>query len=617
MTGLFQRRPPADVATVKHHLAQFGSESDSRLREIANDLRKQSVPHSQRSPGAHYAPAIALIAESIHRTHRLTPYDCQFAAGLTLAAGELSEMATGEGKTLAALLPSFVFALEGRGAHVATVNPYLAARDAEFARPVFERLGFTVGLLEERVAPEKKRTAYAADVTYGVGTEFGFDYLRDQLAIHAHRGGRAPLFHEVLLGTAPPPPRLIQRGHAFAIVDEADSIFLDEARSPLILSTGQPRPCDHPEPYRLADTIARTLREGEHFQRDRGRPELTDAGRASAHVALTDEALPHLRRPWTQYVANALHARFGMRRDVHYLVAENKVVIVDEFTGRPCPDRTWRAGLHQAAECAAGAEITEENSSEATITRPAYFRLYGRVCGLTGTATEAASELRTSYGLGVRVIPLHRPCRRENLPDRIFVDRPAKLRAVAAEVAARRARGQPVLVGTRTIANSEELAGVLTGFPFRLLNAKQDADEAEIISQAGEAGTVTIATNMAGRGAHIPLAPESEHAGGLHVIGLERHESARIDRQLIGRAARQGQPGSSQFFLCLHDDLILRHAPQLLEKLPPLADAAGELPGKTAAHFLRLQRRVEAEDRTARAALAEYDRWLDELKHAL
>jgi preprotein translocase subunit SecA len=414
----------------------------------------------------------------------------------------------------------------------------------------------------------------------------------------------------------------VQRDLAFAVVDEADSILIDEARSPLIISMGQPTPCREPAPYLLADEIARMLKAIEDFASDpaTGRLQLTDSGRMRAYAALTDDALAPLRRVWTTYVEQALQANYRFHRDVHYIVREGKVVIVDEFTGRPCPDRTWRDGLHQAVEAAAEAEITEENASEATITRPAYFRLYDRICGMTGTAAEAAAELRESYSITTRIIPLNEPCRRLTLPDRVFVDRPAKLRAVAAEIAARHANDQPILVGTRTVANSEELAAVLgpSGLTFRLLNARQDAEEADIIARAGEPGAITIATNMAGRGAHIPLPPESERAGGLHVIGLERHESARIDRQLIGRAARQGQPGSAQFFLSLDDELLRRHAPAIAAKLAKrTASPAGELPCETAVHFLRAQRKVERADRASRRALADYDKWLDELKQAL
>ena len=608
------------VAAIRRAVAAHLSENDARLREHAAALRQET----RGTTPANDLPvrAIALITEAIRRTRNLSAYDCQFMAALTLVEGRIAEMATGEGKTLVALMPAFVFALHGRGAHISTVNPYLAERDCEFARPAFEMLGLSTGLLAEKAGKPEKRAAYACDITYGVGTEFGFDYLRDQLAIRTAGGARPHAFHETLLGSLRPKPDTVQRGHAFAIIDEADSILIDEARSPLIISAGASEPCKEPAPYLLADRIARTLKSGEDFSAatSHERLLLTDTGKARAHAALTDDALPHLRRIWSHYVEQAIHARHRLHRDVHYIVAEEKVVIVDEFTGRPCPDRTWREGLHQAVEAAAGVTITEENSSEATITRPGYFRLYGKVCGMTGTAAEAASELRESYHLKVRIVPLNKPCRRVELPDRIFISSTAKLAAVTNGIIERHRKGQPVLVGTRTVANSEELATLLVThrFPFRLLNAKQDADEAEIIAQAGEPGNVTIATNMAGRGAHIALPEPSERAGGLHVIGLERHESARIDRQLIGRAARQGQHGSAQFFLSLEDELLLRHAPDTAAKLARMtATRDGELPAETAVHFLRAQRKVEQSDRSGRRALAEYDKWIDELKQAL
>jgi preprotein translocase subunit SecA len=619
---LFSRwRPSPPLHVLKSYFAALSEETDSGLRERTLTLRAETRAATLRPDFS--AEAIALIAEAVRRVHGLTPYDVQFIAGLTLAEGRLAEMATGEGKTLVALLPAFCFALHGHGAHVATVNAYLAERDFEFARPAFELLGMTIGLLKERAAPAEKRAAYACDVTYGIGTEFGFDYLRDQLLLRAAQAsGRGTRFHEVLLGRAAPMPALVQRGHAFAVVDEADSVLIDEARSPLIMATGAKEPSKTPQLYQLADRIAKGLASGEHYARtpETARLELTPAGERRALDLLTDEVLPHLRRRWSSYIEAALHARQQVRRDVQYVVRDGEVVIVDEFTGRLCPDRTWREGIHQAVEAAAGTGITEENASEATISRPAYFQLYRTICGMSGTASEAAAELRSCYRLRTSVIPLHRPSRREVQPDRIFATRAAKLAAVAKEVAARRAQGQPVLIGTRTIENSEALAEVLIplGFPFRMLNAKQDAEEAFIIEQAGEPGIVTIATNMAGRGAHIPVPEESRRAGGLHVIGLERHESSRIDRQLIGRAARQGQPGSAQFFLSLEDDLLMRHAAALVTRLARTTpDAAGELPAKFAAHFLRIQRQVEAADREQRRQLAKYDEWLDELKQAL
>jgi preprotein translocase subunit SecA len=600
----------AALSHVSARLAALAGETDLRLRERADGLRRHfDLPD-----------ALALVAESVRRSHGLTAHEVQLRAGVELAQGALVEMATGEGKTLVALLPAFCFALRGRGAHVATVNAYLAERDAEFARPVFDRLGLTVGLLRENdPGVTTKRAAYACDVTYGVGTEFGFDYLRDQLALRA-AGRTEPRFHEILLRRLPSKPTLRQRELAFAVVDEADSVLLDEARSPLIVAIGERRPSVTPESYRLADEIAGDLKAGQHFTRagHSGRLALTADGERLAFARLTDTALVQLRRPWSQYVEQALQVRHHFRRDVHFVTAENRVMIVDEFTGRLCPDRTWRDGLHQATEARAGVTITEENSSEATISRPAYFQLYERTCGLTGTAAEATDEMRETYHLPTVVVPPHRPCRRVVLPDRVFTTRAAKLAAVVREVAARHATGQPILIGARTIENSEAMVEALVplGLVLRVLNAKQDAEEAAIIERAGDPGVITIATNMAGRGAHIPVPPESAQAGGLHVIGLERHESARIDRQLVGRAARQGQPGSAQFFLSLEDDLLKRHNPTIASRLTMKA-ATDELPSRHAVHFRRAQRKVEAIDLLQRRALASHHRWLDELKHAL
>ncbi len=594
----------------KSSLEALPADSATRLLERADGLRATALGGD--APPEFQAEAIALVAEAIRRVHGLRVYDVQLMAGLALAQGRLAEMATGEGKTLVALLPAFCFALARRGAHVATVNAYLAQRDFDFAKPVFDLLGVSTGLLAERAEKPAKRAAYACDVTYGVGTEFGFDYLRDQLAIRAgNESGLGSRFHEVLLGAVPQKPCTVQRGHAFAVIDEADSVLIDEARSPLIIATGAKSPSETPEVYRLADRIAGQL-EGEiHFALEphSDRLALTPAGERRALDLLTDDALPHLRRLWQHYVEAALQARRQLRRDVHYVVREGEVIIVDEFTGRLCPDRTWRDGLHQAVEAAADVPVTAENASEAVISRPAYFRLYRAICGMTGTAREAAPELRSSYALRTVTIPLNRPSRRSLLPDRVFATQDAKLAAASREIAARHAAGQPVLVGARTIENSEALAERLKplGLPFRLLNAKQDAEEARIIERAGECGAVTIATNMAGRGAHIPVPEAAQRAGGLHVIGLERHEASRIDRQLLGRAARQGQPGSGQFFLSLEDDLLRRHAPEIASRLSKLkADAGGELPARTAAHFLRTQRKVENADRDQRRRLAKY-----------
>jgi len=603
------------LALVHAQLKELSNEPDSQLRERTDALRGSLRKNSADCPAA----AIALAAEAIRRIHRLEAYDVQFLAGFSLANGELAEMATGEGKTLAALLAAFYYSLHGRGVHVATVNPYLAERDTEFAVPVLALLGVSVSCLIGNENPDKKRASYTCDVTYGVGTDFGFDYLRDQLSIRA-AGRTEPHFHEILLGTEPRKPSLMQRGHAFSIIDEADSVLIDEARSPLIISAGAKTPSRTPEVYRLADRVAGDLDPDTHFIADKNAAgfTLTPEGKQRAFELLDDTALGQIRRIWQQYVEHALHVRHHLRHDVHYVVDKDKVMIVDEFTGRLCPDRTWRDGLHQAVEARAGVTITEENSSEATISRPAYFRLYERICGLTGTAAEAATELRQSYKLCTTIIPLHRPCHREILPDRVFKDRFTKLAAVAKDVAARHVAGQPILIGTRTIENSEAVVEALKplNLKLRVLNARQDAEEAAIIENAGQPGAITIATNMAGRGAHIPVPEKSRSAGGLHVIGLERHESARIDRQLIGRTARQGQPGSAQFFLSLDDDLILKQTPFSDAKLEDFS-RTDELAPDVAAYFLRAQRKAEQLDRAQRRMLAAHHEWIDELKQAL
>ena len=610
------------VAQIKEHWERLKKSPSLELCAECAGLRSECAAANVR--GDFDARAFALASEAVRRVHQgMVPYEVQLIAGLLLGRGKLAEMATGEGKTLVALLAGVRFALEGRGAHIATVNPYLAQRDFEFAQPVFDLLGLTLGLLPDEYDPAAKRAAYACDATYGVGTEFGFDYLRDQLAIRRTLSNSAGTrFHEVMLGVKAPQPDVVQRALAFAVIDEADSVLIDEARSPLIISEGERRPSDRPALYHHARVVAESLKLGEDFEIKGGARHgtLTDAGLKRANLMLSFDVLPLLRRSWHQYVECALHARHHLRQDVQYVVRDGEVVIVDEFTGRLCPDRTWREGIHQAVEALAGVVISEENSSEVAITRPTYFRLYQTICGMTGTAMEASGEIRRSYRIDTVVVPLNRPCVRVVLPDRIFATRAAKLDAVALDIALRKERGQPVLVGSRTIENSEAMAKKLAAvdIEFRLLNAKQDAEEASIIAEAGRAGTVTIATNMAGRGAHIPLYRDAEEAGGLHVIGLERHEAGRIDRQLIGRTARQGGPGSAQFFLSIEDDLLQRHTPKIAARLAQVKPSTtGELPTRFARYFLRAQRSAEIFDCNTRRQLAKYNTTLNELKEAI
>ena len=506
-----------------------------------------------------------------------------------------------------------------------TVNSYLAKRDCEFSTPIFEYLGLTVRHLPEgkEGTPEAKRAAYAADVTYGVGYEFGFDYLRDHLVLlRSPRSGHRERLRNALMGRPNPEPPVTQRSLSFAIIDEVDSVLIDEAGSPLVISESGPGRNPGEVAYHTARELALTLREDEHYELDLSRRgvKLTPEGFELIHQA---PGIPWdlLRRPWQTYVLNALRAEHFFLRDASYVIdEEEKVCIIDEFTGRRFSERTWRDGLHQAVEAKEGVEIRAENDSAATITRQRYFELYDTICGLTGTAAESAGEFWHFFKMGVETVPLHKPSRREVLPERVFRSREAVYRAVLRDVQERHRRGQPVLVGTRTIRASEALAEVFTeaGLPFTLLTAKQDAEESEIVEHAGEPGHVLLATNMAGRGTHIDLAPESLAAGGLHVIAVERNESVRIDRQLIGRGARQGQPGSAQVYVSADDFLLEHYAPQLAEKIAKArADAAGEVSGKFSSQIDELQQSVERLRYEQRLALAARDKWLDEIKSNL
>jgi preprotein translocase subunit SecA len=569
--------------------------------------------------------AFAIVREASKRSTGLFHYPSQLTSGLILVRGAVAEMATGEGKTLAVSLPAFAYSLFGQGVHCVTVNSYLAKRDCEFSTPIFEYLGLTIQHLPEgkEGTPEAKRAAYAADVTYGVGYEFGFDYLRDHLVLlRSPRSGNRERLRNALMGRENPEPPVVQRPLSFAIIDEVDSVLIDEAGSPLVISESGPGRNDSEAAYFVAKELAATLRVDEHYELDLSRRgiKLTREGFEIIHQA---PGIPWdlLRRPWQTYVLNALRAEHFFLRDASYVIdEEEKVCIIDEFTGRRFSERTWRDGLHQAVEAKEGVEIRAENDSAATITRQRYFGLYDTICGLTGTAAESAGEFWHFFEMGVETVPLHKPSRREMLPERVFQTKEAAYQAVVRDVTERSQRGQPVLVGTRTIRASEALAEVFAaaGLPFTLLTAKQDAEESEIVHKAGDPGHVLLATNMAGRGTHIDLARESLAAGGLHVIAVERNESVRIDRQLIGRGARQGQPGSAQVFVTADDFLLEHYAPQLSEKIRKArADAGGEVSGKFSAQIDELQQAVERLRYEQRLGLAARDKWLDEIKSNL
>jgi preprotein translocase subunit SecA len=554
---------------------------DGALRARFQALRPDFAdgPPPERLP-----EAFAIVREAVRRARGLRPYDVQIMASLVMARGQLAEMATGEGKTLVATLPACVLALAGKGVHVATVNAYLAKRDFELMACIFEYLGLTGAYLPEKASPELKRAAYAADITYGTGYEFGFDYLRDQLArLGAPQAPLGRNWCESVLGWAPlAPPKPAQRPLAYAVIDEVDSVLIDEAVTPLVISRPIP-PGESPEApiYRQADALALTLIE-EHYELDRGKRSLalTRSGLEKVYAQKPPILKEKMRRAWHEYVEQALKARHLFERDVHYLLRKDKVEIIDENTGRSFADRKWRSGLHQAVEAKERVEITHETDSDVTISRQRFYKLYPFLCGMSGTLSEEESELLEVYDLRVFPIPRNRPLQRVDLPGRVFGTRKAKHAAIVAEAKKLLASGRPVLIGTRTVQRSEELSALLKadGVAHVLLNARQDGEEAEVVALAGHPGRITIATNMAGRGTDIKLFDGVAEAGGLHVIGEERNESRRIDRQLAGRSGRQGDPGSSQFFLSLEDDLVINSSSP-----PGPSPEPGELP----AHHLR------------------------------
>jgi len=515
------------------------------------------------------AASFAVVREAAARTLGLCHFDVQLMGGWAMLNGMLAEMETGEGKTLTATLTAATAALAGRAVHVITVNDYLAERDSEWTRPVYEALGLTVGCVKQGMDPESRRAAYRRDVVYCSNKEIAFDYLRDRRVL----GGRprAIAMKVDTLGGSGVGRRLLLRGLQFAIVDEADSVLVDEARTPLILSAE----ASHGQEEKLhaeALALAKQLGEGDYEIRDQG-VQVTDQGLERLE-ALADSLSGVWRGPRRreQLVRQALSALHMFERDKHYLVREGKVVIIDENTGRLMPDRSWEQGLHQLIEIKEGCEITGRRETLARISYQRFFRRYLSLAGMTGTASEVAGELWAVYRLRVAAIRTNRPCRRLRQPGEVYGRSELKWRAVVGAIARQRARGRPVLIGTRSVAASETLAALLdeAQIPYRLLNARQDRDEAEIVARAGEPGCVTVATNMAGRGTDIKLAPGVAERGGLHVIATELNDSGRIDRQLFGRCARQGDPGSCEAILALEEDLVASYFPAAAARLRSL-----------------------------------------------
>lgn len=510
--------------------------SDEKLKELTPFFRKRL--NSGESLDDILPEAYAAVREASVRTTGLRHFDVQLLGGIILHQGKITEMKTGEGKTLAATLPIYLNALTGKGACVVTVNDYLAKRDSEWMGPIYQALGLTVGVIQHWMDHEDRKKAYAADVTYGTNNEFGFDYLRDNMAFSKEF--------------------CVQRKPHYAIVDEVDSILIDEARTPLIIS-GMVE--DSVQGYLKADSIAKKLLKGSDFTTDEKTKNatLSEMGVKKLERMLGVEYLFDIANMDIAHQINqSLKAHFCFEKDVDYVVKDGEVLIVDEFTGRLMQGRRYSEGLHQAIEAKEGVEVRHESQTLATITFQNYFRLYEKLAGMTGTAKTEEGEFWKIYGLEVLVIPTHKPMIREYLPDVIYKNRRAKFKAVVDEIAEWHKKKRPMLVGTISIENSELISQMLKrrGIPHHVLNAKQHEREAEIIAKAGQPGMVTISTNMAGRGTDIVLGAGVTDLGGLYVVGTERHESRRIDNQLRGRSGRQGDPGSSKFFVSLEDDLM-------------------------------------------------------------
>ena len=606
------------VAKVRHFEKQYLDLPDEKFTELSMQLRGKA--RGKWSLDALLPEAFGLVAVAIRRALGIRPFDVQLAAGAVMHFGGLVELATGEGKTVSAASPAYLNALSGKGVHVTTVNDYLAKRDAEWIGPVYKQLGMSVGVLQQKMDEGDKIAAYKSDVTYGTAAEFGFDFLRDRLKVRGGQAQAAPFWAAWTGGGGRLDPR-VQRTLHYAIVDEADSIFIDEAKTPLIIAN--PTRLAEPEEqvvFKWADDLARAMTRDEHFMMNakKDKAELTDAGKhlvrysnppTGKHAKAMDKLLEAVER--------ALHARYRFARDQHYMVnGEGKIVIIDEGTGRPMPDRHWRDGLHQAVEAKEGVAINMPSSHAAQITFQNFYRLYDKLAGMSGTLMPNFWELRKVYRRWTSRVPTNKPSKRDVMPDAVFPTETAKFDAVVATTAQMLRSGRPVLIGTRTVEASKKVSSRLTalGVKHQVLNAEQNEGEAEIIAQAGQPGTVTVATNMAGRGTDIKLGPGVAAAGGLHLIGTERHEAERIDRQLIGRAGRQGDPGSAQFMLSLEDQLLEGLGVAKMRELDALGKAGGTRDWSAFAPLFRVaQRRIERRHYRQRLDLMNYDKQRQEM----
>lgn len=579
---------------------KFEKFSDSELQQMTEQFKERY--QNGESLDDILVEAYAVVREGSKRVLNMRPYPVQLMGAVVLHEGNIAEMKTGEGKTLASTMPAYLNALTGEGVHVVTVNEYLAERDKTEMGKLYEFLGLTVGLNISGMSNEEKKQAYQCDITYGTNNEFGFDYLRDNMVLYKEQ--------------------MVQRPLNYAIIDEVDSILIDEARTPLIISGTAKKPVAL---YEQADKFVRTLKRDEDFTFDvkSKSVQLTEEGINKAEQFFGVDNLFDLSNvSLTHHINQALKAHVVMQRDTDYVVQDGQVIIVDQFTGRLMKGRRYSDGLHQAIEAKEGLKIQNESMTLASITFQNYFRMYKKLAGMTGTAKTEEEEFRNIYNMEVVAIPTNKPVIRIDKPDMIYKTMDAKFKAVVEEVKKRHAKGQPVLIGTVAVETSEHLSNLLKKerIKHNVLNAKNHHREAEIIEQAGQKGAVTIATNMAGRGTDIKLGEGVPELGGLCVIGTERHESRRIDNQLRGRAGRQGDPGESQFFLSMEDELMRRFGSDNLKQMMDRLGIDEDMPieSKMVTRAVEsAQKRVEGNNFDARKTLLAYDDVLREQREVI
>ena len=596
----YLRRLRPIVARINALEPQMQELADEDFAQRMAEYRQQ-VQAGERTLDDLLPEVFALVREASRRVMGMRHYDVQLVGGIVLHRGKIAEMKTGEGKTLVATRPVALNALSGKGVHVVTVNDYLATRDAQWMGKLYNFLGLSVGVIVNGLDDQARKEAYGADITYGTNNEFGFDYLRDNMKFYA--------------------TQLVQRGHNFAIVDEVDSILIDEARTPLIISGASDESVGM---YRAMDQIVRQLGPEDYTVDEKARTAmLSEEGVAHCEALLhVDNLFDPANITQQHCILQALKAHHVFKRDVDYIVQNDKVVIVDEFTGRLMDGRRYSDGLHQALEAKENVTIAAENQTLASITFQNYFRMYDKLAGMTGTADTEAVEFHQIYNLEVVSIPPNKPMQRKDYPDLIYRTRKEKYDAIIEAIRELYEKGQPVLVGTISIETSEMLSQRLKklNIPHSVLNAKQHAREAEIVAQAGQKGHVTIATNMAGRGTDIVLGEGVLELGGLHILGTERHESRRIDNQLRGRSGRQGDPGSSRFYLSLEDDLMRLFGSDrisgLMEKLGLKDGEAIENTMVTRA-VESAQKRVEAHHFEIRKTLLDYDNVMNQQREVI